>query len=145
MRPLLFALLLLVPAACGNDAEGGTRPAPPGDTGDLLRGLTLDDGEKWPTDEHTRTAAAEMLRTIEASPEDLSAEELRALGERMQGQLDALIQGCTMEGPAHDALHVYLSALMPRIGTMANGEAAEARRAREEATAILRRFPEFFA
>ena len=62
----------------------------------------------------------------------------------MQELLDQLVAGCKMQGPAHDALHVYLSALMPRVGEMRGSDAAAAARARDEVARLLDRFGAYF-
>ena len=68
-----------------------------------------------------------------------------ALAEELQKQLDSLIAGCTMQGPAHDALHVYLTALIPQVDAMRDPDPVKATRARDEVVDILARFETYFA
>ena len=76
--------------------------------------LALDDGAKWSMDEHTRTSSAALRAHLgEATPE--SVEALTALGATLQGDIDGLISGCTMSGPSHDQLHVFLMAFIPEV------------------------------
>jgi len=91
-------------------------------------GLTLDGGDKWQMDEHTRGVMTDTRRTL-AKSNVSSATEAAALNVTLQGQLDSLIQGCTMDGPAHDQLHVFLIAWMPAVAGLkeASDEDAQVR------------------
>ena len=108
--------LLLLPG-CGEDSHG---PAPPRHESDHdlhATGLTLelDNGHKWQVDEHTRRSAAEMAGLIgDAAPVN-SVDDARTLATAFDEELQNLIQGCTMKGPAHDQLHLFLAALFPRV------------------------------
>ena len=76
--------------------------------------LTLDNGTKWSMDEHTGTSSAALRTHLgDAAPE--SVEALAALGATLQGDIDGLIAGCTMTGPSHDQLHVFLMAFIPEV------------------------------
>lgn len=76
--------------------------------------LALDGAARWKMDEHTRSVMAETRAAL-AGAEPATVADAVALGGTLQGQLDRLIQGCTMEGPAHDELHVFLMAWIPEL------------------------------
>lgn len=76
--------------------------------------LTLNGSEKWRMDDHTRAAMGEIRATL-AAPDPTNTVEGRAIGATLQAQLDGLISGCTMEGAAHDELHVFLMAFLPGV------------------------------
>ena len=40
---------------------------------------------------------------------------MTTLGATLQGDIDDLIAGCTMAGPSHDQLHVFLMAFIPEV------------------------------
>ncbi len=79
-------------------------------------GLVLNDGKKWQMDDHTRGAFATMassLKGVDVTGLDTAA--LKKVGDKLMEDLNALIQGCTMTGPDHDQLHVYLMAYIPAV------------------------------
>src|SRR5690606_16676240 len=129
----------LLLAACSGGEPTSTAPADP------LSAMTLDAGSRWQADEHTRRSVAAMAaaaRRVEAQRDPATT---AALAEELQQQLEGLFAGCTMQGPAHDALHVYLSALMPRVDEMLDPDPAKATQARDEVVGILARFGDYFA
>lgn len=86
-----------------------------------LENLVLNDGKKWPMDGHTRDVIGEMHKTV-AEVAIASAADGRRAGEVLDEQLKTLIRGCTMQGPAHDNLHVFLGAFMPEVNALASAE-----------------------
>ena len=83
--------------------------------------MVLNDGAKWPMDQHTRTSFTTMTRIfVTADHESLEGEGLKLLGASLQVELDGLIQGCTMVGEAHNQLHVYLSGFIPAVQALSN-------------------------
>jgi len=87
--------------------------------------LVLDDGRKWVMDEHTRATLRQMQS--EFGEADLaSAEGLRATGQQLDVRVKELIKGCTMTGPAHDQLHVFLTDFIPAVNQLAATTEAEA-------------------
>ena len=79
--------------------------------------LSLDDGARWPMDEHTRAVMGETRTTLaEARVETVA--DAHALGGTLKSQLDRLIGGCTMTGAAHDTLHGFLAAYMPAVDAL---------------------------
>ena len=84
-------------------------------------GISLDDGKKWNTDEHTRNAAAGMLVLAVQDPKaDLDA--YKALGAELMRKNQAMINGCTMKGPAHDNLHAFLTRYIPALVALRDAE-----------------------
>ena len=79
--------------------------------------LSLNDGARWKMDEHTRGVFAETRTTL-AGTAPASLDEAHALGETLDTQLNRLISGCTMDGAAHDELHVFLTAWMPAVAAL---------------------------
>ena len=83
--------------------------------------LSLNDGEKWEMDDHTRMMSAKMQETF-FSADHSTQGNLNALGLQLEEQLDTLIKGCTMTGASHDQLHLFLSGYMPAVQGMARAE-----------------------
>jgi hypothetical protein len=93
-------------------------------------GLTLNDSKKWQMDDHTRAVFAKMAASFVAT--DVSALDpagLKAVGAGLKVNVNELIQGCTMTGPDHDQLHVYLSGYIPAVSALEeNGKVADAKK-----------------
>jgi hypothetical protein len=88
--------------------------------------LSLNGEEKWLMDTHTRSVLGAMQDKVLASDIASKTEaELIELGGMLEQDLDKLIQGCTMQGGAHDALHAYLGELMPAVAELKTSGRAE--------------------
>ncbi|HEX6810422.1 MAG TPA: hypothetical protein VF384_02260 [Planctomycetota bacterium] len=136
----VLALVLLATGACqrATEASATAREVDP------LAALQLDAGKRWISDDHTRTSLAGMRAAVQAAAGDPSRERTIALGKQLQDLGDRLVAGCTMTGPAHDALHHYLGVLLPDIHRMTGSDFEAARQARREVAAILDRFGDYF-
>jgi hypothetical protein len=123
-RALLFLSLLAVTvlaAGCGkadhHESHGEHDHAPGGE-------LRLDDGKKWPADNHTRESMESIRRSLSEAGESAS-QERRGLSTQLKQQVDELIRGCTMTGDAHNQLHIFLDKLIPEVERLAEqGEEA---------------------
>ena len=126
----LFALSLL--ASCGADkAAESSAPEPAhaaAPSTDGIEGLGLNAGSKWVMDDHTRDVIGKMASAFQGH--DLAAMDeaaLKAAGAELKALITELIQGCTMKGEAHDALHVLLSGYIPAVSALAkSGDRADA-------------------
>ena len=87
--------------------------------------LSLDNGKKWPTDEHTRQTAARMVARIGSTADIHSRQDALDLAADLDKELETLIAGCTMSGKAHDQLHVFLVALFPKVAALKEQTALE--------------------
>lgn len=76
--------------------------------------LTLNQGNKWHMDEHTRKMFKVMVQRTETN------DTPKALGELLNKDLQKLIKGCTMTGKAHDQLHLFLTPFIPAVRTLAH-------------------------
>jgi len=132
---LLAFLILGINAGCGakhnnlplqangfetiHQAEEGLGPDPHPD----VLPMSLNNGEKWQMDEHTRRMIGQMNQRISS---DLSG---MALGLKLQDDLNELIAGCLMTGEAHNQLHAFLMQIMPVIDQLqAQGDFASEQR-----------------
>jgi hypothetical protein len=78
--------------------------------------IKLNGDNKWLMDTHTRSVAFDMKNRVSALDiEQQNQEELIHLGEQLSQDLDTLIQGCTMKGDEHNALHEFLISFMPAL------------------------------
>lgn len=140
--PLL--LLILGVSSCSRASLAPSTPGTASQQTDPLARLHKDGGKPWVADEHTRKSIAAMVTAVQAAATDQSAAATTALGKQLQILADRLIQGCTMSGPAHDALHSYLGVLLPGVGAMSGADLVEAKRARAEVPVLLARFGDYF-
>lgn len=80
--------------------------------------MSLNDGQKWMADRHTFDSAAWMRASVTNFQKNASAGSLDAIhkvGQQLEKQLHELIRGCTMIGPHHDQLHIWIAMLAPQI------------------------------
>ena len=82
-----------------------------------LPGLSLNNGERWQTDDHTRMLSQTMRKTFFAA-DHTTLEGLNSAGTLMGQQVQELIAGCTMTGAAHDQLHLFLNQHIPTINAL---------------------------
>ncbi len=112
--------ILLCSAGCGHGHEdhGHAEHAPAQESHGSGAGLTLNGGEKWQVDEHTRESATKIAELVDGAQTLHTASDARALGKALDEELDTLVRRCTMTGPAHNQLHVFLVALFPKVETL---------------------------
>jgi hypothetical protein len=89
-----------------------------------LTGMELDNGKKWKMDEHTRSIFVKMVASFTTSDHSTVA-GLQNSGIQLKGQLNDLIQGCTMVGDAHNQLHVFLTEYIPAVELLASSNDLE--------------------
>ncbi|AFI83962.1 hypothetical protein Q7A_1124 [Methylophaga nitratireducenticrescens] len=83
--------------------------------------LSLNNGDRWEMDDHTRKMASKMEETFLGADHSTLA-SLNAVGAQLEAQLDVLIEGCTMEGKAHEQLHIFLTDYIPTVHNLAKAE-----------------------
>ena len=69
--------------------------------------LVLNNGDKWDADAHTLLVVREMKSEV-SDFEGANRKDYAVLADSLTSQLNRLVAGCTMEGPAHDELHKWL-------------------------------------
>ncbi len=136
-RSALLALLLsVVVFGCDHLQDHRHGDEPPTDS-EHSSELTLHDGQKWPLDDHTRAKFAEMNQASERADVS-SVAGMNALGVEIRKQVDALIVGCRMEGPAHEQLHVFLMEFIPAAEALATeSDPVQAAQALEQVQHLL--------
>jgi len=141
MKSVLTAICLLLAALCliscgDKNAETDNEQAEHAAPADAAHtkataddGLVLNDGKKWQMDDHTRASFAKMAASfVNADAAAMGPDGLKQAGDNLKEDLNGLIQGCTMSGPDHDQLHVYLMAYIPAVTALqASGSIADAR------------------
>lgn len=90
--------------------------------------IKLDDGKKWGANLETTQGVENMLELLQASDPE-TAEDYHVLAAGLNDEKDFVVRECTMEGPSHDNLHVFLHPLIKKIDALSKvssgGEGAE--------------------
>lgn len=87
-----------------------------GPDGKIPKAFELDDGKKWQMDDHTRASIKRMNELVTNAGDDHPA-----LAAALEAELEVLIKGCTMKGPSHQQLHVFIAALFGRFAALKKG------------------------
>ncbi len=93
-------------------------------------------------DDHTRSMFAKMASSfLNSDYADLEEADLKKAGAGLQVNINELIQGCSMEGDAHDQLHAYLNGYIPAVTDLS--ESGQMKDAREVAR-YLKKYSDYF-
>ncbi|MBK5214376.1 MAG: hypothetical protein JJE55_12025 [Flavobacteriaceae bacterium] len=76
--------------------------------------IKLDNGNKWEANLETTEGVDKMLNLIKAS-DSKTVEDYHTLASKLNEDKNVVIKKCTMEGPSHDNLHVFLHPLIEKI------------------------------
>ena len=144
---LAFATLLV---SCGtdhsgshnNDTDNHSSHSAQAKPDDELAGLKLNNGQKWKMDDHTRLVFAKMAGSfLQSDYSSLNKEELKKAGSNLKLNINELIQGCTMDGDAHNQLHLYLTGYIPAVSALSDsGQIADA----EKVKHYLKNYEKYF-
>lgn len=80
--------------------------------------FVLNDGKKWQMDEHTRTSIKNLDNLLNSQDVIKSVEGFNQFGKKMDDELILLIRSCTMDGKAHDQLHIFLGYFYPLVQSL---------------------------
>lgn len=76
--------------------------------------IKLDNGNKWQANMETTDGVNKMLSMIKSS--DLkTVEDYHSLATKLNEVKNFVVKECTMKGPSHDNLHVFLHPLIEKI------------------------------
>jgi uncharacterized lipoprotein len=73
--------------------------------------VPMNNGSKWKADRATKQNVAEMAQIVNNNIY-ADAAKRKQLYVDLQTRIDTLIKQCTMQGPEHDALHVWLEKVL---------------------------------
>lgn len=111
--------------ALSGPALAATEHAHGGHGGAALE-LTLNNGQKWPTDEPLRRGMGEMRAAMETSLGRIHAGQFTsadyvALADRLQQQVDYITANCKLPEEADAQLHLVLAELLEGMDAMRDG------------------------
>jgi len=76
--------------------------------------ISLNNGSKWEANPETTKGIKNMIRNInQTKPETVV--EFQELGTKLNDEKNDIIKKCTMKGPSHDNLHIFLYPLINKI------------------------------
>jgi hypothetical protein len=90
--------------------------------------IKLDGTNKWTANDETTEGVNKMLDILEninTNP-DL---DYAALGKDLKGEINIVIKKCSMKGPSHDNLHVFLMPLINKVDALQEVKSIEENKA----------------
>ena len=109
--------------------------------------LALNNNAKWQTDESTRTHALKLNADADAFTTKANADvaAYHAFAGEMQKELEALISDCKMQGPTHEALHLWLEPVLKDVNGLKKTTTIEdGKHAVEKFTDDVKKFNQYF-
>jgi hypothetical protein len=76
--------------------------------------IKLDNGSKWEANLETTEGVDKMLNLVKTS-DPKTVEDYHTLASKLNEDKNYVVKKCTMEGPSHDNLHVFLHPLIEKI------------------------------
>lgn len=76
--------------------------------------IKLNNGSKWQANKETTEGVDKMLNLVKSS-DPKTVEDYQALASKLNEDKNFVVKKCTMEGPSHDNLHVFLHPLIEKI------------------------------
>lgn len=120
MKQILI-LMLIISAGCNSHQSAGPEHDKTAhDQQNSGMAIPLNDGKKWKADEVTKSNVA-VLAQIANDSIYQSVDKRRQLSDEIQSRLDTLIGQCSMKGPAHDALHLWLEKILKDVKDLKEG------------------------
>lgn len=121
-----FILLIVIfLAACTGSVKNESSEAHSAENrGDSLISFQRDNGKKWKADSATKHHVATMQRLVNDVMFN-NPKAARELASELKRNVNLLVKDCSMKGADHDALHVWLEALLENIKALEKEEADE--------------------
>ena len=121
-RSAIFLLAAVVLWSCNTAPSPANETAVHSDAHEHAHAavLTLNNGQKWKADAPTNENVVDM-RTIAQNfsvEPHTSLDDYGILAGNLQKGLDKMIQECKMQGPDHDALHLWLEPLLKDVNEL---------------------------
>lgn len=130
----LCLILSVLTTGCKEKNENeSTQPGPeveaspqlvPEEQADWKDEITLNEGTQWKANRETTEEILKMTELVERSSAS-TPEDYRELGNSLNIEKNLLLERCTMKGPSHENLHIYLQPLIEMIGKLQKVQTAE--------------------
>lgn len=110
--------------------------------------LTLNNGVKWKSDEPTNNHAQKMIEIAEEfglKSTNANLEMFRNYADILQQELNGMIKDCKMDGPDHDALHLWLEPVLHGVKELKDADNEdEARNMASDLSEKIIKYDQFF-
>lgn len=93
-------------------------------TNDWVNEIKLDSGSKWDANLETTEGVDKMLSQIKAR-DAKTVEDYHTLASDLNETKNFVVKECTMKGPSHDNLHVFLHPLIEKIDALGKVRTAD--------------------
>ena len=84
---------------------------------DWINEIKLDNGNKWSANLETNDGVEKMLSLVNANQKK-TVEDYKTLANDLNETKNFVVKECTMKGPSHDNLHVFLHPLIEKIDAL---------------------------
>lgn len=126
-----------------SDAESH-HPATDDGTYSWLDEIQLDEGKLWMANPETVTGVERMRKNIHTA-ELNEVKDYHSLAEKLNEDKNYIVKECTMEGPSHDNLHIWLHPLIEKIDHLSHVESKESgQKTVDDIEESLTRFYDYF-
>ncbi|WP_157206476.1 hypothetical protein [Mariniflexile maritimum] len=86
--------------------------------------MQLNNGGKWPANIETNEGVENMKNILKTQP-TITIEDYHQLAAQLNDAKNDVVKKCTMEGPSHDYLHVWLVPLIEKIEVLSETKNSE--------------------
>ncbi|SFN66190.1 hypothetical protein SAMN04487989_102297 [Bizionia echini] len=83
--------------------------------------IQIDNGEKWQADATTNEGVQKLQNTINTQTAS-TLDDYHKLAEQLNDDKNFVVKNCTMKGPSHDNLHIWLHPLIEKIDALLKTE-----------------------
>ncbi|MCK4562526.1 MAG: hypothetical protein KAT78_06440 [Flavobacteriaceae bacterium] len=84
---------------------------------DWIQTIKLNDSQKWEANIETTKGVNAMLNQINESNPN-TVQDYLDLANKLNSEKNTLVKECTMTGPSHDNLHIFLHPLIEKINQL---------------------------
>jgi len=105
--------------------------------------LRLNNGAKWKADKIARETFAKLKKEA-ASAKLTDKASTTAFVKAQQKNIDALLKGCTMQGEAHNQLHILIGKTIPAVDALKNTQGEAAKKAQQQLQESVALFDQYF-
>ncbi|MDG1040953.1 MAG: hypothetical protein P8H13_08720 [Polaribacter sp.] len=120
----LFIILTLSIISCNNKEKEANTVL----SNNWEQEMKLDNNTKWKANFETTKGVRDLQNLIKTTS-TVSLDQYIALAKKLNERKNILVKECTMEGPSHDNLHIFLYPLITKINMLleaqSNKEASE--------------------
>jgi len=135
LAAILFATFF---TACSSDTETTEKATE--------LGMHLNHDKKWLANAETTDGIYRLIEQLEefSGSANHPVEDFHELGVMLGETMGQLVDQCSMEGEAHDQLHVYIVPIFKYIKTIKTGALADCTTAEKELTEHLKIYDQYF-